>query len=316
MVRIAEAHQLQPIPLDIDLETLAPQTHLLERVISSRTRVVVVAHLFGTRIDLSAIAAQARRAGALVVEDSAQCFRGPGAGGDTLADVSLFSFGPIKTATALGGAVVEVKDPQLLQRMRAIEASWPRQSRWTYLRRVVRFAGLLALTNPRIYRILDRGLTRRAVTSIEWSLPRAWLPVRLAPADTPAPESRTARSRRAPTPTLRQRTARGADRTGEDVLGPLPPDVDRPRRRAIASATRSSPILVGDPARLRRRCGARVRQFVGHDEHRVPSSVRDAPARAVSRPRGVSAALSGDAGERASVARRGTRVRCRLRGRL
>ncbi len=80
MVRIAEAHQLKPIPIDIDLETLAPQTHLLERVISSRTRVVVVAHLFGTRIDLSAIAAQARRAGALVVEDSAQCFRGPGGG--------------------------------------------------------------------------------------------------------------------------------------------------------------------------------------------------------------------------------------------
>ena len=66
MVRIAEAHQLKPIPLDIDVETLAPKAHLLEQVISSRTRVVVVAHVFGTRVDLRAIAAQAAKTGAVL----------------------------------------------------------------------------------------------------------------------------------------------------------------------------------------------------------------------------------------------------------
>src|SRR5207244_7603323 len=55
MVRLAEAHGLKPVPLDIDLETLAPRARALEDLISARTRVVVVAHLFGTRVDLSAI---------------------------------------------------------------------------------------------------------------------------------------------------------------------------------------------------------------------------------------------------------------------
>src|SRR4029079_15114944 len=112
----------------------------------------------GTRVDLSAIAAVAARTGALLVEDSAQRFPCPGEIGAPLADVSLFSLGPIKTASALGGALVEVRDRDLLHRMRAIEASWPRQSRWTYLRRVLRFAGLLAIASPRVYWLFDRIL--------------------------------------------------------------------------------------------------------------------------------------------------------------
>ena len=252
MVRIAEAHHLKPIPLDIDLETLAPQTHLLERVISSRTRVVVVAHLFGTRIDLRPIAAQARRAGALVVEDSAQCFRGPGERGDTLADVSLFSFGPIKTATALGGAVVEVRDPRLLQRMRAIETSRPRQSRWTYLRRVVRFAGLLALTNPRVYRLLDRGLARsgrdldRVVTAAVRGF-RSDLLQRIR--QRPSPPLLAVVARR-----LRYFDhARLATRTdlAKTFSARLPPSVDRPGQRAIGECDWVFPVLVDDTARLR-----------------------------------------------------------------
>ena len=50
---------------------------------------ILVAHLFGSRVPLDPLAAAARRHGALLVEDCAQSFRGPQSSGDPLADVSL-----------------------------------------------------------------------------------------------------------------------------------------------------------------------------------------------------------------------------------
>ena len=276
MVRIAEAHQLRPIPLDIDLETLAPQAQLLEHVISSRTRVIVVAHVFGTRVDLSAIAALARRTGALLVEDSAQRFRGPGEGGDPLADVSLFSLGPIKTGTALGGALVEVRDPQLLHRMRAIEASWPRQSRWTYLGRVFRFAGLLAIARPRVYWLLDRVLTRsgrdldRVVTTAVRGF-RSDLLQRIR--QRPSLPLLAVVERRL----RRFDHARIAARTelAKTFSARLPPAVDRPGRQAIGECDWVFPVLVDDPIRLRK-----LLRQEGFDSSSATTSIAAVPASA------------------------------------
>ena len=117
MVRIAEARGLVPIPLDLDPATLAPDAETLERVITPRSRLLVVAHLFGGRVDLAPLVSVARRHQLLVVEDCAQCFTGPHDRGDEFADASLFSFGSIKTATALGGALVRVADRRLAGRM-------------------------------------------------------------------------------------------------------------------------------------------------------------------------------------------------------
>ena len=86
---------------------------------------ILVAHLFGSRVDLAPLA----RPGVLLVEDCAQSFRGPGARGDPPADVSLFSFGSIKTATALGGALVRVEDAALRARMRELNDAPCRCSR-------------------------------------------------------------------------------------------------------------------------------------------------------------------------------------------
>ena len=159
MVRIAEAHGLVPLPLDLDPETLAPVPGALERVTTERTRLLVVAHLFGGRVDLEPLAAVARRRGLLVVEDCAQCLARVDDRGDESADVSLFSFGSIKTATALGGALARVSDTRLAGRMRVEHDAWPTQSRREYARRVLRFAGLQVLANPRVYWMFARVLS-------------------------------------------------------------------------------------------------------------------------------------------------------------
>ena len=158
MVRIAEAHGLRSLPVDLDYETLAPRADALERAITPRTRMIVVAHLFGGRVELAPLAEIARRHGLLVVEDCAQCLRGPHDHGDELADVSLFSFGSIKTATALGGALARVDDRRLADVMRTMQDEWPVQPRREYALKVLKFAGLLALAHPRVYWLFSRTL--------------------------------------------------------------------------------------------------------------------------------------------------------------
>ncbi|TMC32203.1 MAG: hypothetical protein E6J28_14820, partial [Chloroflexi bacterium] len=96
---------LVPVPLDLDPGTLSPRPDIVERAITARTHVMVVAHLFGGHVHLAPLAAICRRHGILLVEDCAQSFAGPPDTGDELAAVSMFSFGILKTATALGGAM-------------------------------------------------------------------------------------------------------------------------------------------------------------------------------------------------------------------
>lgn len=161
MVRILQGHGLVPVPVDVEASTLAPRIDLAEQLVTDSTRAVLVAHLFGGHVDLAPLAALARRHHLLVIEDCAQAFAGPGDTGSDLADVSLFSFGPIKTATALGGALVRVRDAHLLDRMRRIHATWPVQRRSAYARRVIRFSALALLQHPLPYGVVSM-LAQRA----------------------------------------------------------------------------------------------------------------------------------------------------------
>ena len=69
MVRIVEQHGLIPVPIDVEIATLAPHIDALRRHVTPASRAVVVAHLFGTRIPLEPILEFARDFDLLVVED-------------------------------------------------------------------------------------------------------------------------------------------------------------------------------------------------------------------------------------------------------
>ena len=73
-------------------------------------------------------------------------------------DVRMFSFGPIKTATALGGGVLLVRDAALLTRLRARHAAWPVQRTGEFFRRVAKFAFFHPLLSPWPYGTLVRVL--------------------------------------------------------------------------------------------------------------------------------------------------------------
>jgi perosamine synthetase len=151
MVDIVDYHGLVPVPVDLDVGCLAPRVEMMRRAITPATRAVVVAHLFGTRIPLEPIIQLAREHGLLVIEDCAQAFAGQEYRGHPEADVSMFSFGSIKTATALGGGVLRVRDRDLLERMRAEQASYPMQTRRAYFRRLLKHAALKAFSTRPVF---------------------------------------------------------------------------------------------------------------------------------------------------------------------
>lgn len=157
MPRILEAHGLVPVPVDLQAETMAPSAEQLRAAITPQTKAVLVAHLFGGRSDLGPLLEVAQAHGLAVWEDCAQAFDGHYRG-HARADVSFFSFGPIKTATALGGALVRVQDAALLAAMRQIQAGWPVQSRWAFFCRVMKYTCLKALSQRVAFAVFVRLL--------------------------------------------------------------------------------------------------------------------------------------------------------------
>lgn len=156
MIKIVRRHGLVPVPVDLDVGHMAPSLERLKAAITPRSKVLVVAHLFGTRLDLDPVFDLAREHGILIAEDAAQAFNGRSYPGHPKADVSMFSFGPLKTATALGGALIRVRDADLRKPMRAIQADYPVQTNIKQFKRVMQFAGLKVITSRLVLQAIYR----------------------------------------------------------------------------------------------------------------------------------------------------------------
>lgn len=159
MARIVEHHGLVAVPLDLEPETMLPRPEQIVAAVTPRTKAVLIAHLFGASAPLDAHIAAAHWHGLLFVEDCAQAFRGLSYTGHPRADASLFSFGTIKTATALGGALARVPDAAMRERMGQLQAAYPVQSRWAYWERIVKYMGLKAVSYRATFQALI-GLLR------------------------------------------------------------------------------------------------------------------------------------------------------------
>jgi perosamine synthetase len=152
---LVREHGFVPVAVDLDLATGSVDPTTVEAARTPRTRALVIAQLFGARADLSRLTAIARAHDLLLVEDCAQCYDATdrGAGG---ADVSMFSFGLIKTATCVGGAVLLVTDGALRSRMVDRQREFPVQQTTAYASKLARAALLDLCTRPGIYRVATR----------------------------------------------------------------------------------------------------------------------------------------------------------------
>ncbi len=158
MTRIIEAHGCAAVPVDVETQTLAVTRGALERALTPNTRAVLAAHLYGSRMPMQDVAQFCRKHNLLLIEDGAQAYTGDGWRGDIASDVCLFSFGSIKTATALGGAIMTFRDAALRDRVRAAMSAWPVQSRAAYFVRLLKYALFVLLGYRPCYTLFVNAL--------------------------------------------------------------------------------------------------------------------------------------------------------------
>lgn len=248
MIRIIEHHGLVPVPVDVDMDTLTVKPDALRRALTSRTKAILAAHLFGSVMPLDETAAFAREHGLFLLEDCAQSFTRSGQKGHPGSDITLYSFGPIKTATALGGAILTFKDAWLRRRMAELLATDPVQSRGRFLRRTLRFMVVRALLNPLpfgvFYRICSaRGRNHDDIVNHSirgFSGPEFFTNIRHRP-NAPMLSLLARRLERFDGSAVARRIA--AARRAVELMG----DVDRPGTAAKAHSYWTFPLRVDDP---------------------------------------------------------------------
>ncbi len=154
MAHLVRHHGYVPVPVDLNSSTAAPSVDSLEMARTPSTRVLILAHLFGSRASMPGIMTWAEEHNIQIIEDCAQAYIGPEWPGTPGCLATLFSFGTIKTATAGGGAIAVVRDPAMLARMATIHDSWPVAGRIRFSFKLARLALLKFLSYRPVFAVL------------------------------------------------------------------------------------------------------------------------------------------------------------------
>jgi dTDP-4-amino-4,6-dideoxygalactose transaminase len=117
------ANGATPVLVEPDINTYLIDPEKIEAAINSRTKAIMVVHLYGRAMDMTRILEIAKRYNLKVIEDSAQAhgamFDGKRVG--NLGDASGFSFYPGKNLGCLGdGGAVTTNDDELAEKIRAL----------------------------------------------------------------------------------------------------------------------------------------------------------------------------------------------------
>ncbi len=156
IVAILRCHGLVPVPVDLEPTHLTPSIESLKRGLRPKTRMLVVAHLFGSRFDMAPFITFARQHDLILIEDRAQAFEGTEDFQAGEADLTFYSFGPIKTCTAMGGGLAVAQDAGLLRGMQRIQDSYSPPSRFRYFKRIVKYGLMKAISARFPYAFLNR----------------------------------------------------------------------------------------------------------------------------------------------------------------
>lgn len=153
MVKIVESHGLKIVPIDLDMETLQLKKESLNKAVSKKTVMIVVAHLFGSRMEMDPVyEVLDKRSDVLIVEDCAQAYNGiNGYVKQLKTDISMFSFGSIKSITALGGAIGFTMDKELKKEINNKISNYPKIKNAEFRKKVLKYIALKILSNPFIY---------------------------------------------------------------------------------------------------------------------------------------------------------------------
>ena len=127
-VAAIEAAGAVPVLVDVDPDFYTLNPTQLTEVLSSRTRAVIVVHLYGQAADLDKIGAFCKQHNLMLIEDGSQAhgakWRGKRLGG--IGDIGCFSCYPTKNLGAIGDAgLVTTSDDKLAHKIRMLrEYGW------------------------------------------------------------------------------------------------------------------------------------------------------------------------------------------------
>jgi len=154
-----------PVFVDIDPATFNIDPSKIEAAITSRTRAILLVHLYGQCADMDPILDIARRHKLVVIEDAAQAhgaeYRGRRAG--SIGDIACFSFYPTKNLGAAGEGGMLTTNNLEYARTAALLRSWGEEQRQRYRPRLKGFnyrlpalqAAILRVKLPRLEHWID-----------------------------------------------------------------------------------------------------------------------------------------------------------------
>ncbi|MCX7018463.1 MAG: dTDP-4-amino-4,6-dideoxygalactose transaminase [Candidatus Sumerlaeota bacterium] len=125
-------HGARPVFCDIRPDTLNMNEHLLEDLITPRTRAIVPVHYAGVGCEMDAINAIAERHGAVIIEDNAHGLFGRYKGRPlgSFGAMATQSFHETKNITCGEGGALLINDPQYIERAEIIREKGTNRSRF------------------------------------------------------------------------------------------------------------------------------------------------------------------------------------------
>ncbi|PTQ95001.1 dTDP-4-amino-4,6-dideoxygalactose transaminase [Mucilaginibacter yixingensis] len=151
MFTIIAAHGLKAVPVPVDKHSLSISIHDVERAITPRTRALLVTHLFGAITPMDELINLAQQHGLIVFEDCAQAYAGNSYQGHPRTDVVMFSFGLIKTNTAISGAQLIINNPELSRKVIELINGLPVQPTRIFRKKLVKALLIKLLTERSVY---------------------------------------------------------------------------------------------------------------------------------------------------------------------
>lgn len=151
MFNIITGHNLTPVPISVNKHTLNISPTEVEAAITPATKVILITHLFGGIMETNVLIAIAQKHNLLIFEDCAQAYAGNIYDGNPASDIVMFSFGFIKTNTAVRGSIIKIKDNALYAEVTARNGQYPQQDIKGYFKKLFKVALVKLLTNKIIY---------------------------------------------------------------------------------------------------------------------------------------------------------------------
>jgi dTDP-4-amino-4,6-dideoxygalactose transaminase/nucleoside-diphosphate-sugar epimerase len=131
-VNVIEHTGAKPVFVDVDPQDLNLNAQLIEQLITSKTKAIMVVHMAGYPCDLNLIQKLADKHKLPIIEDAAHAIGSSYTGRKigSFSDFTCFSFYPIKNMTTIEGGAIIAKNPEHMDRLRRLALHGMDKSAW------------------------------------------------------------------------------------------------------------------------------------------------------------------------------------------